>query len=210
MITGDANNARPFLDWSLERLCVCDSCRLHLAPVCSRCNVSTCFGCSKYLQRPRMDHRMQADNLRSNLPYLVKCPCGHRYKRDRDRSPFTTPETDDLWDKCGGHNSNDIHPQIGCLSSPCGRMAPSNKHNDRVPRTVRVGKWEAQPIEILCRDPTKARQPRRRSRSPPRRDRPARSPQRRDRAAERSFERRMSSMQLEPSSKLGGTSRNTK
>ena len=153
----------PFLDWSSDRIVPCDSCRLHLAPVCSRCQISTCFNCSKLLQSWKSQ-----DPTRAGLPYLVACTCQHKYKlrENRERSPFTSEETDMAWDLSGGHKDHCIHPREGLISSPCGRTGPSRKHRDCVPRLVQTGTWEDRPIQRLCQEPQQVRP--QRSRSPPR------------------------------------------
>ena len=168
LVSGDYRDWTPFLDFSGNRILPCDSCRKNLAPVCSVCNICTCFSCSKLIQSP-MGH----DPLRLKLPYLIACPCKHRYKlrENRDRSPTTSELTDTAWDQSGGHHAHRIHPVTGQLSSPCGRTAPSNKHPDRIPRDVADRAWEDWPIQKLCTEPPQpqGRWNRRRSRSPPRR-----------------------------------------
>ena len=166
-LTGAAQKEKPFLDWSGDRIVPCDSCRKHIAPVCSRCQVSTCFTCAKNLESWKSQ-----DKLRATSQYMVRCVCSHDYKRNRDRSPFTNEATDRAWQASGGHRSHQIHPGIGMLSSPCGRFGPSRKHPDNPPRRVSSilfpNGWQDSPIPELCEDAPVTKSQRRRSRSPPR------------------------------------------
>ena len=168
-LTGEMQKNTPFLDWSANRILPCDSCGKHLAPICSRCQVSTCFDCSKLLSHWRGQDQKRAE---AGMPYLVSCNCSHKYKRDRDRSPRTSERADHAWQASVGHRTHDIHPGVGMLKSPCGLIAPSNKHPDRVPRNVSSvlfpHGWEPQPLAELCDEAPAPKAPRRRSRSPPR------------------------------------------